>query len=377
VTDNHPTGGERPPDNDERLLGDPERRIVALRTGDGDPSARAGSGPRQGRDPASWPGRIDTIDRDSEPSEDPDAGLAGGASAIARLSASPPSSQKRLEPLTVWLRANAVELVRLEVGVRRGEVEAIHRCRVATRRLRSCLGTFGGAFQRGPARHLRSELAWLGGRLGAERDAQVVSERVDRDLDDLPRTEIVRSLRSSLDSRTHTEVDGAHRRLVAALDSARYLALLEELVVFAESPPYRTKAPSRSWLRARLSDTVRDAERLAARAKRRKGPRREIALHEVRKQAKHVRYAAEVLVPLLGQPAQRLARSFEGLQEALGEHHDAVVTRGLFREEASRSEARDGERGVAYSELFTQENDRVAVAEAAFRRAWKKRARRA
>jgi CHAD domain-containing protein len=377
MTDTPSTGEPRQPDGGARFLGDPERRIISLRAGDGEGTPWAGSGPRPDRDHASWSGQVHTLERDPTARADHEIDGPPPAATIARLRATPPSGRKRLEPLTMWLRANAIELVSLEADVRRGEVEAIHRCRVATRRLRSCLGTFRGAFDRGPARHLRTELAWFGGRLGAERDAQVVSERVDRDLDDLPRSDIVRSLRSDLDTRTHTELDGAHRRLVAALDSGRYLALLDELVTFAATPPYRTKAPSRTWLRARLKDTIRDAERLAERAKRRDGLRHEIALHEVRKQAKHVRYAAEVLVPLLGPSAKRLARSFEGLQEALGEHHDAVVTRGLFREEATRAEIRDGERGVAYSELFEQENDRVVVAEAAFRRAWKKRARRA
>jgi CHAD domain-containing protein len=48
-------------------------------------------------------------------------------------------------------------------------------------------------------------------------------------------------------------------------------------------------------------------------------------LHQVRIRAKHVRYAAEATAPLFGKHVRRFAKSVAGVQDILGEHHDAIV----------------------------------------------------
>ncbi len=53
--------------------------------------------------------------------------------------------------------------------------------------------------------------------------------------------------------------------------------------------------------------------------------------HEVRKDAKAVRYAAETATRALGAGAQQLEAFAEQLQEILGEHQDAVTTAAAVR----------------------------------------------
>ncbi len=51
------------------------------------------------------------------------------------------------------------------------------------------------------------------------------------------------------------------------------------------------------------------------------------ALHEVRKAAKRARYAAEPLVPLDGQDAERFVKRMKRLQSSLGRYQDSAVVR--------------------------------------------------
>lgn len=93
------------------------------------------------------------------------------------------------------------------------------------------------------------------------------------------------------------------------------------------------------------------------------GERRDLALHDARKAAKRVRYAAEVLVPALGKPAERVARRAEKVQAVLGEHQDAVVARGvLLQLGAAAHEA--GESAFTYGVLAQRELERAEAAEA-------------
>ncbi|XTR52430.1 CHAD domain-containing protein [Pseudarthrobacter sp. So.54] len=65
-------------------------------------------------------------------------------------------------------------------------------------------------------------------------------------------------------------------------------------------------------------------------------PALDLELHEVRKRAKRLRYAAEASAPVFGKRATAQARAAEEIQEILGEHHDSVVTRDLLRQAGHR-----------------------------------------
>ena len=63
-------------------------------------------------------------------------------------------------------------------GARRLE-DAVHKMRVAVRRLRSALATYRRLLDRDETDALRDELKWLGGVLGPVRDAEVIRDHLD------------------------------------------------------------------------------------------------------------------------------------------------------------------------------------------------------
>lgn len=286
----------------------------------------------------------------------------------------PTKNSASRDPISNRLREQVKEFIACEPDVRVSRADAVHRMRVATRRIRSCLRTFHAAFAKDSARHLNIELKWIGGHLGAERDAEVIHKRIVGELSELHEEQIVGPVKTTLSEQARSEMDAAHKGLVEAMNSPRFQSLLKELAAFADDPPYSSKRDIR-WLSRQLAKTAHRNQRLITKAESLSGPEREAALHEVRKAAKHVRYAAETLEPVFGKRTRRVQRNFEELQEILGEHHDATVIRHFYREQGVRAESRPGENGFTYGLLYAREEARARACESAFKEAWK-RARR-
>src|SRR5258708_36465272 len=80
-----------------------------------------------------------------------------------------------------YARAQVRTLLSFDPLVRRDAPDSVHQMRIATRRLRSMLRSFGQVLRRdqieggrGPGQGLGGELKWLGDVLGAARDAEVL-----------------------------------------------------------------------------------------------------------------------------------------------------------------------------------------------------------
>src|SRR6185312_10120442 len=112
--------------------------------------------------------------------------------------------------------------------------EAIHQARVATRRLRSHLRTFGALLEPEWNDPLRSELGWLAMGLGQVRDREVLLERLQEKAKTLPPTD-ARAAASLLQVLAE-EVEALRRKLEVDLGSTRYVDLLERLVAAAHAP---------------------------------------------------------------------------------------------------------------------------------------------
>ena len=72
---------------------------------------------------------------------------------------------------------------------------------------------------------------------------------------------------------------------------------------------------------------------------------RDAELHEVRKDAKRLRYAAEAVHTVWGKDAKRLAKAAKKLTSHLGERQDTVMSRPDLLEIARRGRRRRGELG--------------------------------
>jgi CHAD domain-containing protein len=153
---------------------------------------------------------------------------------------------KRTAPMSEVIRAAIAQgylrLLAHDLGVRLDEdPEDVHQARVATRRLRSDLRTFREFLPEEWAQQTRAELGWVAEALGRARDADVLLERLQHEVDTLDRRDAIAA--AGLIGKLVAEREQARDHLMGVFNSDRYGALLDRLVVAArELPPL--KAPS-------------------------------------------------------------------------------------------------------------------------------------
>ena len=236
------------------------------------------------------------------------------------------------EAIRAALTRNVAKLTRHEVGVREGTPESVRKLRIAARRLRSDLTTFRPLLDAEWARALGQELATLARGLGAARDREVTLQRLERDVERLPpgapRDETLAYLQATL----RADLAAARDAAVTALDAEGTAALIETMQVAAEDP--RTTAAADRSCREALPPLVDAAyRRLAKRARHLHlaPPGAAVhadaddAWHRARILAKRARYAADVCVPVFGEPSAELSRRLTGVTRCLGEHQDAAI----------------------------------------------------
>ena len=270
--------------------------------------------------------------------------------------------------VTTYLATHLAVLEEHDAGLRG---ETVHRLRIAARRLRSALATYKPVFEPGAIDALRDELRWLGRELSDARDSEVLRGHLDALVADEMPSVAVTTLRQRIDD----DLSDAHRRghaaAVEAVASERYRLLLKAIDALTQAPALRPKAakPARKGLPKLLERDARQLRR-AARAARRTDPgaTRDEALHEVRKKAKRLRYAAESSTPVLGKRGKRLAKSAKAIQDALGAHQDTVASRAWLEGLASRAH---GDAAVAFGagRLHAREEQRADAAERGYDKA--------
>lgn len=284
--------------------------------------------------------------------------------------------------VTGYLGKHIGTLKTLDPMVRSGEPDAVHQMRVAARRLRSTLQSFGKPVFASDTTAVTAELKWLGTVLGAARDAEVLGAHIRSSLEQLPPELVVGPVMARVQGHFAAAGAAARSAAQAALDSERYLALLDQLdaLVSAPQPTTATAGPAGDVLRAPVRRAYRRTDRrMRAALRTPPGRPRELALHEARKAAKRARYAAEAVAPAAGSQAGRFARQMKKLQTVLGDHQDSVIARQVERE-LGMSAHLAGENAFSYGLIY--ERDAVAgerlAQEAAgvWRRASRKRYRR-
>ncbi|MDI3408573.1 CYTH and CHAD domain-containing protein [Streptomyces cavernicola] len=301
---------------------------------------------------------------------------AGSASKLARAlaetgGAKPYEPQEPPEPVTAgdhvlaYLRTQRDALVELDPDVRRDLPDAVHQMRVATRRIRSALRSYGKVLDPAATDPVGDELKWLAGELGVDRDREVLTARLQEAVAALPRTLVVGPVRGRLRTWSAAQRSGSKRRLTGVLDGARYLALLDALDALLAEPPLlgaAAKSPERALAKAVLREQRRLAAHVEEALAAPPGHDRDLAMHEARKKAKRTRYAAEVATPALGKPAKRLTARMKELQSGLGEHQDSVMTRLALRDLAAQAQEA-GESSFTYGVLHGRQEQAAATAE--------------
>ncbi len=211
--------------------------------------------------------------------------------------------------------------------------EEIHAMRVAGRRVRAAWRVFGDGFEPEARRRYRDDLRAIGGHLGAVRDMDVrlgildayAGERSSR------RRVVLEPLRTTW----RAERDARHAGLVEILRSTAFERFVSDYLALAledglHARPTRGNRPStvRTRMPAGIWDAYQSVWAFDAGL-----PGADMAtLHQLRIEAKWLRYAIEFARESLEPESTLLLRRVVALQDRLGDIHDLDGAAGLARE---------------------------------------------
>lgn len=226
------------------------------------------------------------------------------------------------ERLSQALASDVARLYEQDPAVRLGEdPEAVHQARVATRRMRALLRSFGPVLRQkalGGLDDLGADLRRLGRLLGRVRDLDVLTERLGADAAGLDPAGCAPVL-----ARLGVERQDAFADLLVEMRSGRYAALRDRLAGLPEAELARRRVATRPAAAVLVPLVRREWARLEA-AVAELGPAPEdTALHHVRILSKQVRYAAEATAEDGPEGLAFLAKRSARIQKVLGELNDA------------------------------------------------------
>ncbi len=278
------------------------------------------------------------------------------------VSASPVApSAPPIEHFRVLLQDQVKLILSHDPGTRLGnEPEELHKMRVATRRLRAYLRAAQSILVPDWTEHVSAEVAWLGRSLGPVRDLDVLLGHLDHECATLRLPE--RRAFEGLVDRLQQERLTARATLLVALESDRYLALLERLETGIQVPAAGNGCDSLATIAGAAFKKLRRTIKV-------KGlDAGDTVLHRIRIKGKRARYAAELAEASVGKPVARFLREAKEFQDLLGEHHDALVTeqrlRKLLRQASGRLAA------FSLGRLIERQCERRRRVRAALPKAW-------
>ncbi|GGL22426.1 CHAD domain-containing protein [Caulobacter rhizosphaerae] len=234
--------------------------------------------------------------------------------------------------------------------------ERVHKLRVAARRFRTLLSTFKTLAGAPDARHVKAELKWLAGALGAARDLDVFIADVWRPAVESPlATDQTGPAQDPLEAEAQDEARAlaafgkallaaqtdAYAKAGQAVDSARFRALAIDAAAWLEAGAWTTDRRLDKRRARPAADFAANALDRARRRIRKDG--RDLAAlspedrHHLRIRGKKLRYAVEDLGGLFSDHPKRRARfvtATKALQDALGLLTDQAGREVLAREVA-------------------------------------------
>jgi CHAD domain-containing protein/transposase-like protein len=234
------------------------------------------------------------------------------------------------------LRFHFAEMLAHEPGTRLGDdPEELHDMRVATRRMRAAFAVFEQAFNPKITRPYVRGLRTTGRALGHTRDMDVILQKAASYLDGLNLEQ--QTGMQPLIQFWQTEQAQARVDMLTHLDSQKYARFIQKFNLFVNTPgmgalpiqqdfpaPHRVREVVPALIYTRL-ETVRAYETILAKAT--------IAqLHALRIECKRLRYTVEFFQEVLGDKAKTIINELKGIQDHLGDLHDADVVCQIIRQ---------------------------------------------
>ena len=221
-------------------------------------------------------------------------------------------------------------------GVLEHDVEALHRTRVASRRIREALpviGTDGGEVFERDLRKGRNAVRHLTRALGRVREldvaAAILGEFAARDPDLSPAIAAVSAI-------VERDLTARREQMVRRLDEIKPGRLARRLSSIVERAAGETSPDRASQLRRRVARRV---DRLEAAVESAGALYAFDRLHLVRIAAKKLRYGLELVQELTGVRTRRLVNRLKAVQDLLGRLHDLEIVAGYVRRAASDAPA--------------------------------------
>jgi CHAD domain-containing protein len=198
-------------------------------------------------------------------------------------------------------------------------VERVHRSRVAARRLRSLLKTFGPLLEPRRTRLYRIDLRSFARAFTAVRESDVIASL----LNGLAREGVglAPADRQRLGAVLEDYREEARSTLRRHLREPGWRALERALLELSDAgPPLVDLHATDARILALVVGSWRKAMKLL-----KKSPASVVELHELRLALKHCRYALEAVAALAPAPAADLLRRLKAAQDGIGEHRDAIA----------------------------------------------------
>jgi CHAD domain-containing protein len=265
------------------------------------------------------------------------------------------------DALLAYVRTQYDVLVTQDLLVRRDAPDAVHRMRVAARRLRAALRVYRRLLP--GTERLLTDLRWLGRQLADARDLEVQEEHLSSAVAALPSELVVGPVSARLTRHFSPSAAAARETVTATLADGRYRRMLDEMARLLADPETAPRAsrPAAKELPGHLRRAYRRTKRRLS----------DDTLHRARKAAKRYRYALEVAEPAVGGAAKEARKRAKALTKVLGEHQDGSVAQPVLRDLGMQAHMA-GENGFTFGLLLEQERARCARVEEAYPAYWRR-----
>jgi CHAD domain-containing protein len=273
---------------------------------------------------------------------------------LITLNGSQPAGDKLGRAVAEYAHEQVVAILLGDIALRdQPGPEAVHKTRVAIRRLRSTLRNFGPVLALEPeaAADLDETLRWLAGLLSPIRDGDILARRLTAELAELPRERVLGPVAREIAETVAADRAAAVKVWQAAWSDERYLMIMTTLKQWlVEVPVQRSDLTGEAVLKKAQRKSQRRLDGAA-------GDPAE--LHRARKATKRLRYAGELLTDQLPQ-AKKTAKKAKKAQTVLGDHQDLVVAAEFLLRTGAQNGVRPGHNGYTYGLLTARVEEQAA-----------------